>query len=67
MECIQHLIGKKHFKELEGLEKIFETEMSSLNENDEYKEKLKNVFNNIEKIYNDKKARKKKSKKKIFK
>lgn len=67
LECIQHLIGKKHFKELEGLEKIFETEMSSLNENDEYKEKLKNVFNNIEKIYNDKKARKKKSKKKIFK
>ena len=66
LECIEHLIGKKHFKELEGLEKIFETKMLNLNESEEYKEKLKNVFNNIEKIYNEKKARKQKSKKKIF-
>ena len=66
LECIEHIIGKKHFKELEGLEKIFEAKMLNLNENDEYKEQLKNVFNDIEKIYNEKKARKKKSKKKIF-
>ena len=67
LECIEHSIGKKHFKELEGLENIFEKEILNLNEDEEYKEQLKNVFNDIEKIYNEKKARKKKSKKKIFK
>jgi hypothetical protein len=66
LECIEHAIGKKHFKELEGLEIIFEKELLNLNENDEYKKQLKNVFNDIEKIYNEKKARKKKSKKNIF-
>lgn len=66
LECIEHLIGKKYFKELDGLEKIFEIKMLNLNEKDEYKEQLKNVFNDIEKIYKEKKARKKKSKKKIF-
>ena len=64
LECIEHSIGKKHFKELEGLENIFEKELLNLNENDEYKNQLKKVFNDIEKIYNSKKARKKKSKKK---
>ena len=65
LECIEHAIGKKHFKELEGLEIIFEKELLNLNENDEYKNQLKKIFNDIEKIYNEKKARKKKSKKKI--
>jgi hypothetical protein len=63
VQCIEHLIGKKTYKELEGLEIIYENEMRELNEEEEYKDKLRQIFKNYEKIFNEKKPRKKKTKK----
>jgi predicted subunit of tRNA(5-methylaminomethyl-2-thiouridylate) methyltransferase len=62
-QCIEHIIGKKTYKELEGLEIIYENEMKELNEEDEYKDKLRQILKNYEKIFNEKKQRKKKTKK----
>ena len=62
-QCIEHIIGKKTYKELEGLEIIYENEMRELNEEEEYKDKLRQIFKNYEKIFNEKKPRKKKTKK----
>ena len=63
LECINHLIGKYHYKELEGIEEIYEREICNLKETEEYKEQLRNIFNEYENIYNDKKPRKQKTKK----
>ena len=62
-ECIDHLIGKKKSKDLEGLEKIFDSEIKKINKNKEYIEKLKNIFNDYKRIYNEKIPRKIKPKK----
>ena len=43
-QCIEHIIGKKTYKELEGLEIIYENEMKELNEEDEYKDKLNDIY-----------------------
>lgn len=64
LECIEHLIGKKEHDGLEGLEKIYESEMIELNEEEEYKDELKSIIKDIEKIFNEKKPRKKREKKK---
>jgi len=63
LQCIEHLSGKKRYKELDGLEKIYESEMKELDEDEEYKNKLKYILNNVEKLLNDKKQRKNKTKK----
>ena len=36
LECIEHIIGKKKYEGLEGLERIYENEMIELNEDEEY-------------------------------
>lgn len=64
LECIDHLIGKKTIKELEGLEEIYKNEMMELHEDEEYKNKLNNLLNNIERIINERKPRIKKVTKK---
>lgn len=63
-ECIDHLIGAKKSKDLEGLEKIFENELKNIKKTKEYIENLKNIFNDYKKIYDGKIPRKMKSKKK---
>ena len=63
-ECIDHLIGVKKSKDLEGLEKIFENELKNIKKTKEYIENLKNIFNDYKKIYDEKIPRKMKSKKK---
>ena len=63
-ECIDHLIGVKKSKDLEGLEKIFENELKNIKKTKEYIENLKNIFNDYKKIYDEKIPRKKKRKKK---
>lgn len=62
LECINHLIGKKKYKELEGLEDIYKSKMIELDKDEEYKDELKYILNNIEKIFNSKKPRIKKHK-----
>jgi hypothetical protein len=57
-----HLTGQKKYEELEGAEKFYEKEMNELDEKNEYKEQLKNVFNNLETIFYKKKPRNKKNK-----
>ena len=64
LQCIEHLTGKKRYKELDGLEEIYKSEMKELDEDEDYKNKLKYILNNIEKILNEKKQRKNKTKKK---
>ena len=63
LECINHLSGKSHCKELEGIEEIYENLIFNLKGSEEYKEKLRNIFNEYERIYNEKKPRKRKTKK----
>lgn len=63
-ECIDHLIGAKKSKDLEGLEKIFENELKNIKKTKEYIENLKNIFNDYKKIYDEKIPRKMKRKKK---
>ena len=63
-ECIDHLIGVKKSKDLEGLEKIFENELKNIKKTKEYIENLKNIFNDYKKIYDEKIPRKMKRKKK---
>ncbi len=63
-ECIDHLIGAKKSKDLEGLEKIFENELKNIKKTKEYIENLKNIFNDYKKIYDEKIPRKIKPKKK---
>ncbi len=63
-ECIDHLIGAKKSKDLEGLEKIFENELKNIKKTKEYIENLKNIFNDYKKIYDEKIPRKMKPKKK---
>ena len=63
-ECIDHLIGVKKSKDLEGLEKIFENELKNIKKTKEYIENLKNIFNDYKKIYDEKMPRKIKPKKK---
>ena len=53
-QCIEHIIGKKTYKELEGLEIIYENEMKELNEEDEYKDKLRQIFNYLKPFVNSK-------------
>ena len=62
-DCMEHIIGNKNFEELAGLEKIYEEKMIELNEEEEYKDELRKIFNNYQKIFNNKKPRMKKMKK----
>ena len=64
LECIDHLIGKNTYQELEGLEEIYKNEMMELGGDEEYKNKLNYILNNIEKIFNERKPRIKKVTKK---
>ena len=56
---------EKKYEGLEGLERIYENEMIELNKDEEYKEELKRIIKDIEEIFNEKKSRKKREKKKI--
>ena len=53
VECIDHIIGKKRINELKGLEKYFDDEICS-KEDEDY---LKELFNDFEKIILSKKSR----------
>lgn len=59
LECIEHLIGKKEYKDLEGLENFFEDEINKKSLNKKNLELLKHIINNYENIINEKKPRKK--------
>lgn len=63
LECIEHLIGKKEYEGLEGLEKFYENEIINVKLDQHNKELLKIIINNYENIINNKKPRKKKTKK----
>ena len=63
LECIEHLIGKKEYEGLEGLEKFYENEIINVKLDQHNKELLKIIINNYENIINNKKKRKKKTKK----
>ena len=62
-DCINHLIGKMKYSCLEGIENFYENELIHLDEDEKFKEILKNVINNYEKIFETKKPRKTKLKK----
>ena len=64
LECIEHLIGKKEYKSLKGLEKFYQNEIQRKKKNKENKELLINIINKFEDIINEKKPRTKKTKKK---
>ena len=64
LECIEHLIGKKEYKSLKGLEKFYQNEIQKKKIDKENKELLINVINKFEHIINEKKPRNKKTKKK---
>ena len=55
-DCIKHLRGTKIFAELEGLEKIYENEMINLNEEEEYKDKMRQLLANYDKLFGGKKS-----------
>ena len=57
-ECINHLIGNEYFESLKGLEKFYENELLELNEDEDNKELLKQIINNLEKIFEKKRPRK---------
>ena len=63
-ECIHHIIGDKKYKPLEGLEYFYEKEMIEYKENEKFKDELRKIIKLYEKIFNDKKPRKKKLRKK---
>jgi len=54
LDCIDHIIGKKKFNELTGLEKCFENKIN-LKEN---REEFKDLLNNFEDTISSKKPRK---------
>ena len=64
LECIEHLIGKKEYKSLKGLEQFYQNEMLRKKTDKKNKEILINVMNKFEDIINEKKPRNKKTKKK---
>lgn len=55
-DCIKHLRGTKIFAELEGLEKIYENEMINLDEEEEYKDKMRQLLANYDKLFGGKKS-----------
>lgn len=59
-ECLNHLIGKKIYKSLEGLENFYEKELLVLDESDKSKDLLKSIINNYEIIIEKKRSRKRK-------
>ena len=62
-DCINHLIGKIKYNCFEGIEEFYEKELTNLEENENFKEILKKVINDYEKIFKNKKPRKAKLKK----
>ena len=62
LEFIQHLIGKKKIEGLNGLDSLFKQKLIEMKKNKEYEE-LKNIINDYEKIFEDKKPRTNKTKK----
>ena len=61
-DCINHLIGKIKYNCFEGIEEFYEKELTNLEENENFKEILKKVINDYEKIFKNKKPRKAKLK-----
>ena len=64
LECIENLVGKRKSESLKGIEKYYEKEMMVLDEEEKFKELLKKIINDLKIIFENKKPRKKKSKKK---
>ena len=62
-ECINHLTGKQYLESLKGLENFYENEILELDEDENNKELLKHIINNLEKIFDKKRPRKKREKK----
>ena len=63
LECIDNLIGKRKSESLKGLDKYYENEMIELDEEENFKEIIKNIINDFKNIFEKKKPRKTKYKK----
>ena len=63
LECIENLVGKRKTESLKGLDKYYEKEMMELDEEDNFKELLKKIINDLNNIFEKKKPRKTKIKK----
>ena len=63
LECIENLIGKRKNESLKGLDKYYENEMMELDEDENFKEVLKKIINDLNNIFEKKKPRKTKFKK----
>ena len=63
LECIENLIGKRKNESLKGLDKYYENEMMELDEDENFKEVLKKIINDLKNIFEKKKPRKTKFKK----
>ena len=64
LECIDNLLGKRKSESLKGLDKYYENEMIELDEEENFKEIIKNIINDFKNIFEKKKPRKTKYKKK---
>jgi hypothetical protein len=62
-ECIKYLKGEMKCESLEGIDEFFEKEIKELDEDQEYKDLLKKLVKDLEKIFENKKPRKSKIKK----
>ena len=58
LECIDNLIGKRKSESLKGLDKYYENEMIELDEEENFKEIIKNIINDFKNIFEKKKPRK---------
>ena len=63
LECIENLVGKRKTESLKGLDKYYEKEMMELDEEENFKELLKKIINDLNNIFEKKKPRKTKIKK----
>lgn len=62
LDCIKHCLGIQKIEGLEGLEIVFKKEIDKLDSSEEMKEELFNILSNIEKIFEEKRPRKRKKK-----
>lgn len=63
LECIENINGIRKNETLKGLDKYYENQLLELDEEEKFKELLKNIINDLNNIFEKKKPRRKKLKK----